>query len=844
MKKTFLSFFTFFLAINVAIGQNQGVCGSYKGYLEDDKKKYPQFYNSLEEENKKIEKEYRNLISRFSSNESSKSNSKKVIPVVVHIIHDLGQENVSDEDVYNAIETLNKNINGQGDNFEARTPPVFAALRGVADVEFKLAQKDPEGNQTTGILRVQSPLTFEPEPRNRVKTLSYWNSYEYFNIWVLRKFAPQSDGNTLLGYAQFPGDDMLTDGVVLIYSEFNDPTSATLTHEVGHWLGLCHPWDCGAGTCGDDNIFDTPPSREANFGVGFNNFPYHVGLQNQGCVADSMNWAGEMFMNYMDYTPDQYTTMFSKEQVGVMMETLEGADAGDIGYREYLWSSENLENTGAFSAVSSEDLTWCQREVDFTENTGKFSVCEGEQTWLKSNKSVFGTTIDSCSWTLGSANVTISAGDLNDPGFLLFEYDNTGSYDISIYIEYNEQLTRRSSSPDAFTQGPVETHPDSIRQEIKQDIVQSFDITDLINMGASITDTFSIDSLGKYWGLDGSTYYRGLMNDTSYVAYYNSENHVTGGTCKSYIEKEDFIVVYSQMSNGIPDTYRFNDESDLGQDWIEYSNSDMSPEAVYWSITGEGGSAIDPVSNKWEWVNWTDETGVTQSSLMMNGINNFSLGTDDLISKSYNLSVLDTPAIKFNWAGAAFDEFPVNELNIYYSNDCGEIWRSLTSLTPAEVASSGYIPDIFYPSVDDWADTIIAKNVLKDDNIRFKFEYVTNSYFTNRLYIDNIEIGEKSSLMANQHKDVLNARLSVYPNPYDSDFGLSLKLENLKDQKVKVQLINILGKEMNVLYEGQILSDVHRINNLSLLELPKGIYFINVITDNKTILTDKLFVSN
>ena len=78
MKKTFLSFFAFFLAINFSIGQNQGVCGSYKGYLEDDKKKYPQFYNSLEEENKKIEKEYRDLISTFSSNESSKGNKSSL----------------------------------------------------------------------------------------------------------------------------------------------------------------------------------------------------------------------------------------------------------------------------------------------------------------------------------------------------------------------------------------------------------------------------------------------------------------------------------------------------------------------------------------------------------------------------------------------------------------------------------------------------------------------------------------------------------------------------------------------------------------------------------------------
>ena len=94
------------------------------------------------------------------------------------------------------------------------------------------------------------------------------NSYQYFNIWVIKKFLPESNGNTLLGFAQFPfSGSMATDGVVLIYSEFNDPSSSTLTHEAGHWLGLCHPWDCGTGTCGDDNIFDTPPAREANYGV-------------------------------------------------------------------------------------------------------------------------------------------------------------------------------------------------------------------------------------------------------------------------------------------------------------------------------------------------------------------------------------------------------------------------------------------------------------------------------------------------------------------------------------------------------------------------------------------------
>ena len=116
---------------------------------------------------------------------------------------------------------------------------MFAALRGVPNVEFRLARTDPEGQLTNGIVRVKSPLSNEPSPRNAVKALSYWNSYQYFNIWVIKKFLPESNGNTLLGFAQFPfSGSMATDGVVLIYSEFNDPSSSTLTHEAGHWLGL------------------------------------------------------------------------------------------------------------------------------------------------------------------------------------------------------------------------------------------------------------------------------------------------------------------------------------------------------------------------------------------------------------------------------------------------------------------------------------------------------------------------------------------------------------------------------------------------------------------------------
>ena len=154
-------------------------------------------------------------------NPNSKNTGKKIIPVVIHVIHNFGSENVTDDQINDALELLNNNINGQDDDFISRTPDVFAAVVGRPNLEFRLATIDPSGFPTSGVNRVQSEMTTVPNPRNQVKSLSYWNSYQYLNIWVVKSLPAESNGGTLLGYAQFPrSGSMSTDGVALISSQF------------------------------------------------------------------------------------------------------------------------------------------------------------------------------------------------------------------------------------------------------------------------------------------------------------------------------------------------------------------------------------------------------------------------------------------------------------------------------------------------------------------------------------------------------------------------------------------------------------------------------------------------
>ena len=792
-----------------SFAQNK-VCGSYKGYIEDDMHQNPEFYQSISEKNQSLKQEFERIQNNLDiSSLRSTSDNKKIIPVVVHIIHDDGPENVSDEVVQEAIDALNRNINGQSNLFESRTPDVFAALRGVPNVEFRLARIDPNGESTNGIVRVKSPLTNEPSPRNAVKSVSYWNSYQYFNIWVIKKFLPESNGNTLLGFAQFPfSGSMATDGVVLIYSEFNDPSSSTLTHEAGHWLGLCHPWDCGAGTCGDDNIFDTPPAREANYGVSFNNFPYHVGLQNQGCIADSMNWAGEMFMNYMDYTPDQFTTMFSKGQVEVINETLEG-DGTVPGFRQYMWSEVNIDETGTSDGFLPPT---CTKQLNIFENNDAYQVCIGEETWFRSNSRIFGNSISSVEWDFGDGTITSGSYNGQLGHYELHTYANEGTYDVKFKITYDEVIKVRASDPSLI---PA-TDPSLIQAITTDKIVQGTQ-DELNNMSASNISSHYIDSLGKYWGLEDTTFYRGKVQETIYEYDYTN-------TCVTEIVKAGFITVSpSVSSNSSPEEYSF--ETGIGNDWTVADNS--AEESIWTNVNGS--------YSGFEWSN---------GSLVVNNFERVKVGViggyTEIVSKSFNLSNFSTPAIKFSWAGAALNTFPTNEITVHYSTNCGENWLSLGTLDPVTTSRAGYIATNFVPNENDWLDTVLTKNALKNNNIKFKIAYSAGTTAHNNIYIDNIKIGEASSLF-NENNNSISQKISVFPNPLDE--SSSILLENFGGQETSIDIINILGEKVYNIFEGVIQSDYLEINNLRARIKKDGIYFVRATSSSNKSFTKKIILN-
>ncbi|KAG8816872.1 hypothetical protein FRC18_000783 [Serendipita sp. 400] len=114
----------------------------------------------------------------------------------------------------------------------------------------------------------------------------------------------------LLGYATFPWDvytNPKRDGVVFSHttvpggSEPNYNQGKTLSHEVGHWLGLFHVFETGSCTGKGDYVDDTPLQQTPTSGC-------------PESKSSCTNNGGDSIHNYMDYSYDRCMSEFTNGQ--------------------------------------------------------------------------------------------------------------------------------------------------------------------------------------------------------------------------------------------------------------------------------------------------------------------------------------------------------------------------------------------------------------------------------------------------------------------------------------------------------------------------------------------------
>lgn len=338
------------------------------------------------------------------------------IPIVVHVVHDdeavgIG-DNITSNQINSQIDVLNEDFRRRLNTNGYNNHPDGADV----EIEFCMALVDPNGNPMPepGIHRVNRLLeNFSAPPytisyhQNTIQQATYWDPTKYLNIWV-------SDlANDYLGFTILPGDTtapLHKDGVTITSTAFGRKGTVaapynlgrTLTHEIGHWLGLIHVW--GDGGCSvDDGCADTPESDQPNYGCPSIS-PVHCN-------------SNDMYQNYMDYTDDACMNIFTQCQKNKMRSVM-----ANVARRAALINSTVCQGTGAPLA---------------SFEASKIFACEGSQIQF-TNQSTNTTT----SWNWSFPGAIPDSSTLENP---VVTYDNPGQYTVSLTVTNsigNSSLTR------------------------------------------------------------------------------------------------------------------------------------------------------------------------------------------------------------------------------------------------------------------------------------------------------------------------------------------------------------------------------------------------------------------
>lgn len=271
-----------------------------------------------------------------------------VIPVVVHVVHENGVENIDDEIIKSQIEVLNEDFGRYGNGFNEHAVGTDTKIR------FCLAKKDPDGHPTSGITRVESPFTvirYNTGDERLLKQQTAWDQKRYMNIWVVRDIDNDNPSSTVQGFSYLTetvfdrvGNPLILDGIVMNYRFFGKSNFSaffnqgrTCTHEVGHYLNLRHPWGGtdGNGGCDDDDLVDDTPLC-----IG----PFQASTRNN-CPTPIQCEEERMTENYMDYSEDGCMNIFTQGQNRRMRAAIQR-------FRGDLVNPKNLEECGCLDTYN------------------------------------------------------------------------------------------------------------------------------------------------------------------------------------------------------------------------------------------------------------------------------------------------------------------------------------------------------------------------------------------------------------------------------------------------------------------------------------------------------------
>ena len=498
---------------------------------------HQQLFQSRPDLNPGIVRSYERLkvdTEKYLRSPKEKSGDPYIIPVVFHVIHNGGPENISDAQIHDAIQQVNLQLRKLNPDTAEIVDP-FKTIAADCQIEIRLAQLDPQGNCTSGITRTVSSLTMIGD--HQVKSLIHWPSDKYLNVYVCNQAAG------LAGHALLPSAaDTIPewDGIVMQHSYVGTIGTSeyfrrtVLTHEIGHYLNLQHIW-------GGNNVPDyyyLPVAQAGNcaFDDEVNDTPLSIGWQNCNLSGNSCSTLDNV-QNYMDYS--YCARMFTEGQRDRMHACLNST----VANRNNLWSPQNLAETGTDGLVNY----LCGASFEASKRV----ACVGETITLW-DVSYHG--VESRQWNIPGATIS----SLSD-SIVTITFDTPGVFEAGITVyQGTDELS-------IFESEYFRIFP-SIGTE--QWLYEGFEDELIFNEQFAVVPTngimnWEIDELTGFKS-DQSLVFRNFTNATSSVVEFISEPLNVQGLGALYLT---FDLAYAKRTGAGNELLQIAVSTDCGNTW-------------------------------------------------------------------------------------------------------------------------------------------------------------------------------------------------------------------------------------------------------------------------------------
>ena len=796
MKKLFV-LITAGLLAGVAAKAQPLHCGSNENRLQL-LKRFPQ----LAEVEAQVERQMKGYaaqgnLSHFAKGTAVNTDSVYHVPLVFHIVHDYGEEYVTDDQIFEVVNDINRMYSRTNTltspivaPYAGNIPGTNIMYRGKANIQFHLATRDPNGNPTRGITRTRSYFANNAGDNSKI---GQWAPDSYVNVWLIHTFSGAHA--SAAAYAIYPSAAELYpygDGVIsIVQPSTGNPLNYdhSISHELGHVMNLIHPFGNNNGTAGaavgDDEVDDTPPTRlppgsgcvpinlydtmgATGYKVTYSPtslytlYGHYSFIPSQDSATFHPPLPTPPYANTTNVTIDYPDTvnnqnvmtysfcsqMFTYGQTQRMRTALTSPTAK----RNLLYKPANLVNTGVTDADGNFlPLPSIAPTADYTPS--KVFVCADGTTPVNFTNRSWNDTIVAANWTFGNGASTATSNSLTSVGSVTFT--TPGWLKSSLTVTGNNNPNTGTAELDSlvYLADPNGVQPNNY--------LQSFDPnTDL--------DKWPIFN---YYATSGQTNYKWKFNNT------------TGYTDNSSIE----FVNYDPRQ------------------YYQESTQTLTPEGTYSDFYSCG----------------------------------FDLGNGN-----------GNNTLSFAYAGAYRTTNPAemnDQFQVSYSNDCGQSWSTFPNsagiLTKGALGNAGYVSGPFTPYAGQWAwKGIDLSGIGGVIYFRFRYKVGTGNVLTtqlgtgNNFYVDRISVNN-FSLGVNPGQ--LEAQgIVLAPNPTTG--ASTVVIKGGDNSTALVHVTDVTGK---VVFSSNV-----RLNAIATnVEIPaasiavKGMYMVEVIANGKP-MTQKLVV--